>query len=119
MLVLLAKFNTHPNVWDDLCTLTSLHYGVREFMEAHPNQQMFLSNEGNKCQFISLLHQYLESDGQIVHTSRGDADTLIVTKALSYAAQGKEVNVVADDTDILVLLMYHWTEGMADVYSFP
>ena len=41
---------------------------VREFMEAHPNQQMFLSNEGNKCQFISLLHQYLESDGQIVHT---------------------------------------------------
>ena len=78
---------------------------VREFMEAHSNQQMF-----------SLLHQYLESDGQIVHTSRGYADTLIVTKALSYAAQGKEVNVVVDDTDILVLLMYHWTESMADVY---
>jgi len=27
-----------------------------------------------------------------------------------------EVNVVADDTDVLILLMYHWRETMGDVY---
>ena len=89
---------------------------VGEFMEAHPNQQIFLSNKSNKSQFILLLSQYLEADGQIVHISAGDADTMIVTHVLRYASQGKVVNVVTDDTDILVLLMYHWKEAMADVY---
>ncbi len=32
--------------------------------------------------------------------------------------EGMEVNVVADDTDTLILLMHHWAESMADVY-FP
>jgi hypothetical protein len=32
------------------------------------------------------------------------------------AMEGKTVNVVADDTDVLILLMHHWTESMADVY---
>ncbi len=27
-----------------------------------------------------------------------------------------EVNVIADDTDVLILLMYHWKESMEDVY---
>ncbi len=26
------------------------------------------------------------------------------------------VNVVADDTDVLVLLMYHWKKNFADVF---
>ena len=85
-------------------------------MEAHVNQETFLSNEGNKAQFISLLSRYLESDAQTVHNSTGDADTMIVACALQMAMGGKEVNVVADDTDVLILLMHHWTETMADVY---
>ncbi len=32
--------------------------------------------------------------------------------------EGMEVNVVADDTDTLILLMHHWAESMVDVY-FP
>ena len=32
------------------------------------------------------------------------------------AMEGKEVNVVAEDTDVLIFLMHHWTESMADVY---
>ena len=36
--------------------------------------------------------------------------------ALEYAALGTEVNLVADDTDVLVLLMLHWKENMADVF---
>ena len=73
---------------------------VSESMEAHVNQQTFLSNERNKSQFISLSH-FLEADA---HICTGDADTMIVTCALQYATQGtKEVTVVADDTDVLVL----------------
>ena len=89
---------------------------LAESMEAHVHQETFLSNEGNKAQFISLLSRYLESDGQRVHNSTGDADTMIVACALQMAMEGKEVTVVADDTDVLILLMYHWTESMADVY---
>ena len=62
-----------------------------------------------------MLTRCLEADGQIVHNSTGDADTLIVECALEYARQGTEVSVVADDTDVLVLLMYHWCQNMADV----
>jgi len=85
-------------------------------MDAHLNQQIFLSNEGNKQQFSSLLSRHLEADGQVNHTSTGDADTLIVAHTLRYASQGKVVNIVTEDTDILVLLIHHWTDGMADVY---
>ncbi|XP_065911780.1 uncharacterized protein [Dysidea avara] len=87
-----------------------------ESMEANVNQETFLSNEGNKAQFISLLSCYLKSDAQAVHNSPGDADTMIAACALQMAMEGKEVNVVADDTDVLILLMHHWTDAMADVY---
>ena len=68
---------------------------------AHNSQQAFLSNESNKSQFISLLTKYSKEDGQIVHNSTGDADTLIVKCALEFAINQDEVNVVADDTDML------------------
>ena len=58
----------------------------------------------------------MEKDGQVVHQSPGDADTMIVQCALQYAIEGREVNVVADDTDVLVLLMYHWKQNMATIY---
>ena len=58
----------------------------------------------------------MKADGQEVHNSTGDADTLIVECALKLSREGREVSVVADDTDILVLLMYHWEQNMADVY---
>ena len=73
-----------------------------EFMQA---QQIFLSNEYNKSQFISLLSKYLEADGNIVHIADRDADVMIVTCALQYAHQESDVNVVADDTDVLVFCL--------------
>ena len=42
----------------------------------------------------------MQSDGQVVHNSTGDADTMIVANALRIATEGKKVNVVADDTDV-------------------
>ena len=85
---------------------------LTECMEAHANQEKFFSNQENKAQFISLLSRFL-SDAQTVYNSTGD---VIVKCALKIATKGQEVNVVADDTDVLILLMHHWRESMADVY---
>lgn len=41
---------------------------------------------------------------------------MIVECTLQFAREGREVSVVADDTDVLVLLMYHWNQDMADIY---
>jgi len=73
-------------------------------------------NKKNKQQFILLISQYLRDDGQVVHQSTGDADTMTVQCALQYLSEGSEVNVVADDTDVLVLLMYHWKQNMVSIY---
>lgn len=92
---------------------------LSETMKAHHDQQSFLSNGKNKTSFILLLARRLESAGHIVHISSGDADTLIVASALHFAEQGHDVSVEADDTDIIVLLMYHWKPNMADIYFRP
>ncbi|CAB4029738.1 Hypothetical predicted protein [Paramuricea clavata] len=89
---------------------------LSENIMANSDQQTFLSNEKNKSQFIALLNRCLEADGQILHNSAGDADTLIVETALLFPRQEREVKVVADDTHVLILLMYHWNANMADIY---
>ncbi|CAB4061479.1 unnamed protein product [Lepeophtheirus salmonis] len=48
-----------------------------------------------------------------LQSSLGNADTQIVSAALDYAKDSdKDVVVVAGETDILVLLMFHWRSGM-------
>ena len=89
---------------------------LNESMEAYRNQEVFLVNERNKHQFILLISRYLRHDRQVVHQSTGDADTMIVQCALQYVSEGNDVNVVADDTDILMLLMHHWKQNMASMY---
>ena len=68
------------------------------------SQELFLSNKKNKTQFVNLLRHYLTVDGHRVIQSEGDADTDIVTIALNLTCDGHSVVVVADDTDIHVLL---------------
>ena len=62
------------------------------------------------------MSYYLQQNSQIVYNSTGDADTMIAKCALDFAAQGNEVTVVSDDTDVLVLLIYHWKMNMAAIY---
>ena len=77
------------------------------------NQEVFLKNDENKSQFISFLSNELRREGHDVRNSLGDADTQIVAAALEYAEYAnKDVVVVAADTDVLVLLMFHWKNGM-------
>ena len=85
-------------------------------LQMDPNKEIFLSNERNKSQFIALVSRHLEANSFIVIQCAGDADMAIVETVLEYAALGTEVTLVADDTDVLVLLMHHWKEHMADVF---
>ncbi|KAG1665078.1 hypothetical protein GQR58_019552 [Nymphon striatum] len=78
-------------------------------------KERFLSNSHNKTQLISFLADHLTLDGQAVHICRGDADTKIVSTALEVANDSTTI-VVADDTDVAVMLLYHWNENISDVF---
>ena len=70
----------------------------------------------NKKQFIELLGKALEGSGHHVVYSQSDADTLIVSTALDIATSNRKVTVVSDDTDVLILLIYHWNSEAADIF---
>ena len=48
--------------------------------------------------------------------SENDADTMIVNTVINMAKQGKECTAVADDTDVLVLLVHFFENEMANIY---
>ena len=79
--------------------------------EVKSNQDRFLSNRDNKVQIISLIAVWLYMNGNEVFVCKGDADCKIVSVTLSIAKE-KPVIVVADDTDIAILLRKHWMDHM-------
>ena len=78
---------------------------VQEENEAPHLKERFLPNN-NKSQLISLLSEYLTSDDQMVHICRGDAATKSVSTALELSNGSNEI-VAADDTDDVIMLLYH------------
>ena len=73
----------------------------------------FLKNSKNKAKFFELLSKHLANDGHDIRNSKGDANTLIVSAATQYTKkQDNEVVVVANDTNILVLLIYYWQKSV-------
>ena len=81
------------------------------------HQDVFLANVANKTSFIDLLKQQFVTAGFEVSQARSDADIFIVSVALSSAEQGSaSVAVLAEDTDILVLLLHHRKSTMNDMY---
>jgi len=88
---------------------------------AYFDQGTFLANQENKKSFIDLLTKCLRDAGHSVHQASDDADTLLVHTALQCARQQRPVVVVANDTDVLVLLIYHIhvcaePDSISDVY---
>jgi len=80
-------------------------------------QDRFLSNIKNKANFLRYLSEYLSNAGYTTINCTGDADSTIVKTALTYAeAKSSIVTVVADDTDIAVMLVHHWNNNMSDLY---
>ena len=62
--------------------------------KSHPDQTKVLANDLNKSQFIDLLAKILKTDGHLVH----------------------QVTVVADNTDIVILLLHHYNVSLHDVF---
>jgi hypothetical protein len=85
---------------------------------AYRDQNVFLANEHNKASFVSLLVICLEAAGHTVHTASDDADTVIVKHALHLAKDKKVVSVIANDTDILVMLVYHFRKELCDIFMY-
>ena len=96
-------------------SVTSSNITIKENLDVTTTREAFLRNSNKKEQLIELLSRYLQAYGCSTTKSTGDADVLIVKKALEYATN-MDVVVVADDTDILVLMMYHWTDNLKEMY---
>ena len=80
-------------------------------------QDRLLSNIKNKANFLHYLSEYLSNAGYATINCAGDTDSTIVKTALTYAeAKSGIVTVVADDTDIAVMLVHHLNNNMSDMY---
>lgn len=82
-------------------------------------QDKFLSNEINKTSFIKLLASRLENDGNFIQICQGDADAAIVATSLVQAENSnRSIMTIADDTDIAMMLLYHWKSSHGEVILF-
>lgn len=83
---------------------------------SYKDQSAFLSNDNNKAAFVALLMTHLELAGHTVYQAKDDADTLVAEVGLKLASQKQVVAVVANDTDILILLLFHFRPAhMSDI----
>ena len=89
---------------------------VVELMKtAYHDQSSFLGND-NKCTFVALLVTYLTSAGYSVQQAPDDADTLVAKVALDCASAKQVVSVIANHTNILVMLVCHYKPCMSDIF---
>ena len=66
-----------------------------------------------------LLTTHLRDIGRHVEVIHGDVDTLNVASAPEFAHNGQTVTVVAEYTDVLIKLVYHWRNVMKDIFITP
>ena len=78
----------------------------------------FLSNDINKQNFIDMLGKSLEEAGHEIQYEPSDADFLIAKAAIDLA-QSRSTILVGDDTDFLVLLLYHAEPQSFDLFFRP
>ena len=69
-------------------------------------REKFLDNKNNKAQLVLLLAETFSRNGISVQQCSDDADTSIVRAALDEARESP-VEVRAEDTDVLVMLIHH------------
>ena len=76
----------------------------------HSAQETYLSKENNKTCIITLIFKYLDKGDQLVIQCDEDADLTVISAAISHLSSKKDnpVMVVADDTDIAIMHLYHW-----------
>ena len=79
---------------------------IRPDIKSIIQREKFLDNKSNKTQLIRLLAETFSINGIRVQECPDDADTSIVRAALDEARESP-VEVRAEDTDIMVLLIHH------------
>ena len=84
-------------------------------MQVTTEREEFLRNTPNKVQFKDFLFNAFNKEKINVIQSDGDADVMIVMEAIKLAAENA-ITVFSNDTDVLVLLMYHWSPFICDIY---
>ena len=77
-----------------------------------------MANRKNKQQFIFMLSRESEKNNCKTYHASGDADLLIVQKAVQSATTSNTV-LVGDDTDLIVLLCYHAKLESHDLFFRP
>ena len=86
--------------------LANREVNVSAALELNMRKEEFLANKVNKQNFINMLSNSLEESGCEVQHADGDADIVIVSKALK-VAETSETIVVGEDTDWMILLCHH------------
>ena len=81
-------------------------------------KDQFLANRQNKQRFIFMLREELTKKNCAMHHASGDADLLIVQKAVQSAMSCNTV-LVGDDTYLLVLLCYNESLESHDLLFCP
>ncbi|KAJ8018287.1 hypothetical protein HOLleu_43796 [Holothuria leucospilota] len=84
-------------------------------MPCRSRKDVFLANKDNKQRFINMIGQRMDDRGFDVTHADDDADLMIVKRAVECANDGSTV-VVGEDTDLLVLLCYHASATLHDIY---
>ena len=92
---------------------TEVHF--TESKKCNIKQDVFLANGANKSSFITTLSKNLRRAGNKVVECEEDDLECALEGALELATTGAHVIVVADDTDVALLLLYHWNDTMADI----
>ncbi|KAL7395312.1 hypothetical protein ABVT39_014279 [Epinephelus coioides] len=89
-----------------------------EDMPVTMNKDEFLANHINKQQFIDMLSGHLQKKNCQTYHAPGDADLLIVQKAVESATATNTV-LIGDDTYQLVLLIYYTNLKSHDLFFKP
>ena len=117
---------TYCSIADEYVAFTVKHYGHATVVfdgyvvpttkdNTHQRKKEdFLSNSQNKQSLIQLISNDLRKSGCHVVESEGDADLEIVQAAIALASLSS-TTLIGEDTDLLVLLLYH-THVSDDLY---
>ena len=82
------------------------------------DKEAFLCNKQNEQQILNMLDKFLSNAGiEVRHAGdEGDADVIIVKTALEMVTAHDNVQVVCDDTDVLILLLYHHNTDVGNIF---
>ena len=119
LMVIEMKAQRVLNIYKEILFLKAEMVDINEENSVPFSQDRFLSNTENKANFINFISRHLIKSGYSTINFPGDAHRTIVKTALDMANTGRgHVTIVADDTDITVMLVHHWQSNMSDVYFF-